>query len=64
MIEIEEEEIMMTDEVVAIAIDQDPNTMTGDEMEAVTVCPSFLFVLLQTIHFRWWPWRWQRSRWR
>jgi len=40
MIELEEE-IMTTEEVVAIAIDQDHNTMIGDEMEAVTVCSSF-----------------------
>ena len=40
MIELEEE-IMTTEEVVAFAIDQDHNTMIGDEMEAVTVCQSF-----------------------
>ena len=41
MIEIEEEEITTTDEVVAIATDQDHNTMIGDEMEAVMVCSHF-----------------------
>ena len=25
---------------------------------------TFLFVLLLIIHSRWWPRRWQRSRWR
>jgi len=37
MIATEAEEIMMTDEVVAIATDQDHNMTIGDEMVAVTV---------------------------
>ena len=42
MIATEDEETTTTDEVVAIVTDQDHNTMTDAEMEAVTVNYYFL----------------------
>jgi len=49
MIEIEDEENMTTDEVVAIVIDQDHNTMIGDEMEAVMVGHTFFCIIYSNL---------------
>ena len=61
----EDEEIMTTDVVVAIATDQDQIMMIDDVMvAAVTVGFTYdEWIVFIMIYFRWWPWRRQRSRW-